>query len=183
VKKLVISVTLLIALTACSNTKLVEQAETHYANAEYTSALEAYSKALDKKEDGETRNAYTSLKSEIDRIHTVNKLRHELKLAINNHESTVGIEDLKVMTDNLLNVTAEIDAFDTSIKDDVSDYVNKLRESNDYTSLKFEISTIQLSAGITVVDTPWITDAKRLSERVNAVLAKPELPYGYADVN
>lgn len=183
IKKIIISAILLILLSACSNGKLVEQAETHYANAEYTSALEAYTKALDKKEDAETRNAYTSLKSEIGRIYTVNKLRADLSIATINYESTLTLRDLLDICDSIDGVTAQIDTFDTSIKDDVSDYMTRLRKSTDYTALKSRVLTVRITTGAGSTDVPWVTDAKQLSEYADAVLANPALPYGYADVN
>lgn len=182
-RKTIISAILLIALTACSNAKLVEQAETHYANNEYTSAFEAYSKALDKKEDAETRNAYTALKSEIDRIHTVNKLRADLKLAVTNYVSTLSLQDLIDICDEIDGVTAQIDTFDTSVKDEVSTYVNKLRESSEYTALKSHVLTVRITTAAGMTDVAWVTDAKQINENVSAVLAKPTLPHGYADVN
>lgn len=183
IKKIIISAILLITLSACSNAKLVEQAETHYANNEYTSALEAYSKALDKKEDAETRNAYTSLKSEIDRIHTVNKLRADLKLAVTNYASTLSLQNLIGICDDIDGVTAQIDAFDTSVKDKVSTYVNKLRESSEYTALKSHVLTVRITTSAGMSDVPWVTDAKQINDNVAVVLAKPALPAGYADVN
>ncbi len=183
IKKIIISAILLISLSACSNAKLVEQAETHYANNEYTSALEAYSKALDKKEDAETRNAYTALKSEVERIHTVNKLRADLNIATTNYASTLSLPDLIGICDDIDVVTAQIDTFDTSVKDEVSTYVNKLRESSEYTVLKSHVLTVRITTAAGMSDVPWVTDAKQINDNVVAVLATPTLPAGYADIN
>lgn len=182
-KKIVISVLLLFAITACSNAKLVEQAETHFNNAEYNAALDAYAKALDKKEDAATRNAYTALKTEVDRIHVVNKLRKDLKLAVSSYESTLSPRDLLDMCDRVTEVTAQIDAFDTTVKDSVSTYVNKLRESFGYTMSSARIGLIRVNLAIGSTDVPWVTDATKLNEYADSALTDPPLPYGYADVN
>jgi D-ribose pyranose/furanose isomerase RbsD len=159
---------------------LVEQANRHYNNEEYVSAVAVFAKALEVKEDAEIRTKLNKINEEKKRIDEAVALHDELKSTAAKYENVMSEQDILDICDTYFDLFAKIESFDVSSRDGAAKYIESLRESSDFLSAKVEAGTVQSYYLVKKAkDNPY-TDAKGISDKITNLLNAYPLPEGFS---
>lgn len=170
-KKLFISLSVLIVLAGCgpSNAdqaaELSKQAEQHYNDGDLQSAKTVYGKSLEIKEDSEVRQKLTLTESEITALATVRQYLADLSAANQELMQSIDPNDIyqsAVKIDTILNELTEVPVPDYS---GITVYVERLKEDTDYFILKQEVELFVISAQAGLE-----TDAVKLNKSIETFL-------------
>lgn len=176
-------------VTACGNSKekqfedLVSQAQTHISNLDYQSAVDVYTKALEVKEDAEARTELNKLTADIEQVKVVKELISELKIKAGTYKNVMSSSDLLDMCDELTKVVTRIDSFDTSRNSPAADYIQDMKKSNEYFDFTSSIEMARIYRLVEGQDGHDIfTDAKSISDSLDALLASVPVPSGFSSI-
>lgn len=184
-KNYLVVLTLLMLLSACSNKDdefdgLVAQAQRHYDNSEFTSAAAVYSKALEVKEDPETRNLLNDVNTEIERVKAATSLHNEIKSLAAKYQNVMTSKDIMNTCDEYFDLFAKFESFDTTPRDNATKYIESVRDSNYYHSIKTAAILIQTSYLTGNGKEGPYSDAKTISDKVSELLTTYPLPNGFS---
>lgn len=141
-KRILMSIILLALLSGCGTDKefnnLVSQAETHYANKDIASAREVYVKALELKEDVDTRTAYKKVTADIEMAKDATAFRdrlRELRTKIGTTFDKLGLSDEISATFDL---TTEMKSYKTDTRYYSGFYLSRVQNSKELDNLRTE---------------------------------------------
>lgn len=184
-----ITLCFILVSTACASSnerefsKLVEQAEAHYHDAEYSSAIEVYRKALDIKEDKETRSSLENIENEVERMREVREIYAELKTTPERYTNVLTATELLGYVQDVRDVLVKINAFDTSPFDFPAGFVDKITSSVDYESLSRDLEILEGAYTIGLSSNNPFEDSERLTSKINKIVDKYPIPAGFASYN
>lgn len=182
----VIIICFVLVSTACANSKekefsnLVEQAKAHYHDAEYSSAIEVYRKALEIKEDKETRSSLESIEKEVERMKEVREIYAELKAAPAKYTNALTAVEILDYVQDVRKVMVKFDAFDTSPFDFPAGFVDKIVSSIEYENLARDLTIIEGAYTLGLSSNSPFEDSERLTSKINNILEKFPIPDGFA---
>ncbi|MEK4061696.1 MULTISPECIES: hypothetical protein [unclassified Paenibacillus] len=190
VKRAGTTLILVLILSACTSAKdrefsdLIEQARVHVSNFEYQAAADVYSKALEVKEDATVRSELIKINADIKEVREVKEMTSDLQAYAGTYKNVISSSDLIEMCDELTKVVNSIDSFDASRNSPAAKYIQDMRKSNryfDFTS-SIEMARIyRLVEGQEGHDT--FTDAKAISDSLDALLASVPVPSEFGAIN
>lgn len=175
-----------VIISGCSGTskfdELKAQAETHYANGDYISALAVYDKALDEKEDAEVRTEATRIKGEVDRIKEVTRMYNGIKDAGTSAKNIYTPAEAVEYAQTINKILAEMEAFDVSSNDNPGFYISQLVKSSDFTNAKINTGLLEVNQSLGISDKNAYEATQELITEMDALLNKYELHKGFAAV-
>ncbi|MNZ97809.1 hypothetical protein D3C78_1170680 [compost metagenome] len=187
IRKLLIVSTVIILLAACSNSKekefagLVAQAEAHYHDAEYSSAITVYEKALELREDKDARSALASLKKEAQRIGEARALWVELSNVSRSHTNVFDKESLFDFVEDIRNAIIKIDNFEVSSDDFPSSFIDKFRSSNEYGMLSRQLELVEGTHTIGLPSANVTEDVDTIRDLLSRLIEEYPLPHGFGE--
>ncbi|MFD1268857.1 hypothetical protein ACFQ3Y_15740 [Paenibacillus motobuensis] len=182
IRKLILISAVLITLIGCSNNRfsnLISQAESHYKDAEYASAIAVYEKALDIKEDKEARSALEKIEKEVTRIQDMRDTYNKLNTARQEHVNIISKQELFDFINDVRGILIEVNNFDTKPDDLPSYFVDKFRDSYEYEYLTRALEIVEGTHTIGLKSSNVVSDADKIGKYIDDLLEKYPLPHGF----